>query len=266
MRLKIIKLTQDNRPNFSKAIEALEKEASYPYGADDSFKISHGANYFSFFDRLGELHYFVMLVDNEVIGVGSGIIRRPGNGIKPFWYLSDLKVKPGFRGYDFSYKLFLRHLPLHYLCCPRGFTIGMRKAKGNVPAIQKIMTRIPLLRLDTSQSLFIYSFSFDEITKILPMLSETFGRIGFLSLAGVKDLILQSTQKPLNILHIQYGPFAEYRISVPQKDYVHMLAAKVGSLLEQKLTANGFLPNAEATILSHRMTHFPWEYILTSDL
>lgn len=266
MRLKILKLTHANRQQFAKDLEALENEASYPYQNEDSFKISHGSNYFAFFDRLGELHYFVLLVDEEVVGVGCGIIRRPENGLRPFWYLSDLKIKPAFRGRNFSIQLFLRLLPLHYLRCPRGFAIGMRKGKGHIPAIQKIMTRIPLLHIDVSQTLFIYSFSFAEITAILPLLSASFGRIGFLSLTGIKDLILQSNRQPLPILHVQFGPFAEYQIEAPQKDYVHMLAARAGSQLEQELTARGLIPSAEATLLSHRMGAFPWEYLLTSDL
>lgn len=65
----------EERARFQPSIAVLEKVAAYPLG-NDFFQIDHGVDYFAFFDRLGQVNYYVVLDGNR--GCRSG-----GLGVTP---------------------------------------------------------------------------------------------------------------------------------------------------------------------------------------
>src|SRR5690349_2320433 len=100
--MKVVKITRDRRELYRDRIVRLESEARYPLGAD-FFGIDHGEDYFAFFDRLGDVHYYAAVDGDRVAAVATGIVRRVP---QKTWYLCDLKVTPDYRK---------RHIPLRML-------------------------------------------------------------------------------------------------------------------------------------------------------
>ena len=101
-------LTPADRPQFQAGIASLEQNAIYPLG-QDFFQIDHGTDYFAFFDRLGDVHYYIALEGQQVVAVGAGILRQvtdqQGQSPQLAWYLCDLKVHPQYQGQLLSLRL-----------------------------------------------------------------------------------------------------------------------------------------------------------------
>jgi len=68
-------ITAEERQHFQAGIGAIEQIARYPLG-DDFFQIDHGQDYFAFFDRLGQVSYYIALIDEIVVAVGAGVLRQ----------------------------------------------------------------------------------------------------------------------------------------------------------------------------------------------
>ena len=72
--LDIRELRNEEWKVFESRIADLEKGTSYPLG-EDRFEIDHGADYFAFFTRLGQLRYYVVLDGDRVVAVAAAILR-----------------------------------------------------------------------------------------------------------------------------------------------------------------------------------------------
>lgn len=85
---------KEERSSFSKKLQDMEGEFSYPLG-NKTFYIKHGFNtkqydYFSYFEQLGLPYFYVIEKDNKVIGCLCFILRNIEN--KKVWYICDLKI------------------------------------------------------------------------------------------------------------------------------------------------------------------------------
>jgi hypothetical protein len=87
----------------------------------------------------------------------------------------------------------------------------------------------------------------------------------FLSLKGKKDLILKRNGASMNLLHSQGEQFLEGHGIGPMPDHDHMYCALKGSSWD-RLLAEVVSPQASASLISHRMSHVDWDFILTSDI
>ncbi len=99
-----------------------------------------------------------------------------------------------------------------------------------------------------------------------PILGVARGRLSYLSHAARKDLILKSTQAPLPLLHVQFGPCAELGYDHPQAGFTHMFCAVESDPLNVELKQLGYQLSAVATLLHYNLRNFDWSFILTSDL
>jgi hypothetical protein len=260
--MKIIEIKIKDREYFQERIEALEKIAEYPLG-NDFFKISHGSDYFNFFDRLGDTHYFVCLVDAKVVAVACGIIRYLE---KPIFYLCDLKVHPDYRGKHLPLKILFKAAFLYYLKCPRGYAISMDHQNQKENRVAKLLKKFWILPFNVSTQILIYSFSFEQVTAVQSLIEKHKGNISFLSLKGIKDLVLKSTQMPMPILHIQYGKNAAQGRIEPLENHVHMLALSKTDQLVSELSQINIFPNSTATLISHNAKNYNWDFVQTSDI
>lgn len=263
MKPRFVKITPKLRAEFGPRIAELEKSASYPLG-NDRFRIDHGADYFAFFDRLGDLHYYTAVVGDRVVAVGAGIVRsRP----ERMWYLCDLKVHPDFRG---------RHLPLrmlshaflpNYLRCRRGYAISMNTTRPDgTPApnrIAKMLGRFRWAPIAKGPLLWVYSLGAEAMRSAAPVLERRRGPLSYLSLGGVKDLVLESTGAPMPLLHVQFGPCAAPGAPEPKDGHTHMFCVPDGDPLAAELDVR---PDASATIVHHRLPDLDWSFVLTSDV
>ncbi len=254
---------------FQDRIADLGKGTSYPLGGD-RFEIDHGKNYFAFFTRLGKLHYYVVLDGEKVIAVAAAILRQiqPIGSEKPkkVWYLCDLKVRPESRGQYIPFKMFVCAFPKHYLLCPRGYAISMDTGIGRKNLVALMLTRFPLVPISIATKLGIVSLDCERMRSVEPVLREYLGSVSYLSLEGKKDIILESTQSPMPLLHVQFGHCAQQGYPEPLDGYTHMLCAPIDDPLLKALSYQAIYPSATATVIHHRMEDWDWRFILTSDI
>lgn len=260
--VRVFAVPREERGLWSGPIAELERIARYPLG-EDTFQLDHGADYFRFFDRLGELSYYVAVDEGEVVAVGCAMLRTLafGKETKRAWYVADLKVRPDRRGQHLPLRMFASAFPTEYPRCPRGYGISMN-APGRPNRVLRIARRTPLIPIDAATTLHLWSLDAAQMRRCLPVIREHRGETGFLSLAGVKDIVLASTGRPMPLWHVQFGPMAESVRAEPVEEGVHMLCAPEGDPLAVALGA----PSATATVIAHRMEGYEWRNVLTSEI
>jgi len=95
-------------PDLVKAIDSFEKEFSYPLGAANRFRISHGETYSVFFQSIGESQSLIVEHDGIVCGAIGAALRTiftPHGGTIKAAYIGDFKVSEKVRSSGVAYRL-----------------------------------------------------------------------------------------------------------------------------------------------------------------
>ena len=264
--MALIYISDKNWKKYEHDIAAIEATSEYRLG-QDRFTIDHGVDYLEFFKRLGTVRFAGWIEKNQVLAIAAGVLRKVpiGERNSMAWYMCALKVHPQQRGKHLPLRLLTRALPLNYLRCSRGYAVSM-DTEGTKNRVAKLLAQFRWLRFANEGRLFIWSLNAQDMTKALPVLTRHRGPVSFLSLAGIKDIVLKSTGQPMQLLHAQFGP-----LGVAGRDSIlggatHMFCAPANDPLILDLDAEGLNPSASATIISHRMHGTDWRWILTSDI
>jgi hypothetical protein len=263
MKIEIVTVDEKSKIIFGKAIQELESYANYPFG-DDFFKIDHGINYFYFFERLGEVSFRVALSQGKVVACAAGVLRtlKINEKLIKTWYLCDLKVHPDFFGRRIPSKMFRANLVGSYLKCGRAYAISMIPANGENRVV-RLLKKFSYLPFKQSTIINFYNLQYPQLLQFIE--KNKLGPQSFLSLSAKKDLIMKSTGKAMKLLHYQHGEFADSHCVGPLPDHFHMYCSAVGSNLDNLLSKD-FKPDASASVISHRMANFDWDFILSSDI
>ncbi len=268
-RIRVIELTEKNWADYQDRVVALEKGISYPLGSD-RFELHHGEDYFAFFKRLGKVRYYAALDGERVVAVGCGIIRHvpltDGKRPKKMWYACDVKVHRDYRRTRIPTKMFIKAFPLNYLRCPRGYGISMNPGDGSPNRAVKVFKQLPFIPIHADHVIGLVSLDAEAMRRVHPILESHRGPVTYLSLGGIKDIILESTGQPLPLLHAQFGPCAQTGHPEPIEGNTHMFCAPLGDPLLVELATQGIEPSSTATIVEHRMQPCDWRFILTSDI
>lgn len=265
--MSLVRLDHSNWSAYKADIDSIEAGSEYPLG-NDFFKISHGANYLSFFERLGDVYYYGWFENRKVVAVAAGILRNLViDGVhKRAWYLCDLKVHPGHRGRHIPLRLLSRAFPLNYLRCPRGYAISMNPTDGVRNRTTNLLARFRWLRFRPNEKLLIWSLDRLGIERAIPIIQKHRGQASFLSLSGIKDIVLRSTDKPMPLLHVQFGPMGSKGTLETKEGVTYMFCSPELDSLSSDIQTAGLKPSASATIISHRMKTIDWNWVLTSEI
>ena len=263
--MRFLRIERADLPRWHAQLEKLEQRSVYPLG-NDAFRISHGADYFAFFERLGVVRYYAWEDEGELVAVGCGTLRRAPRA----WYMADLKVHPAYRDRHLPIGMLRRAFFQNWLRCGVGYGVAMNPPDGRVPPAVRLLAHfkwIPSSMIATTQ-LDIYSADFDGMRKALPIVKVGRPHAPHLtSLAGKKDLILESTKQPLALLHLRYGDLIDERtFREPQRGNTHMWCVPRESAWTAPLQQAGFAPAASATIVHHRMRGMDWSMLDTSEI
>jgi hypothetical protein len=266
---RFLRITRDNLPRWQADLEALEQCSVYPLG-EDAFRISHGAHYLAFFERMGKVAYYGLEDPAGLVAVGCGVLRPAGGpGLPRRWYVADLKVRPDARGRHLPVMLLRRAFLQNYLRCRRGYAVAMNPADGRVPPAVRTFAWfkwLPMWMLASFQ-LDIFSADSDGLGAVWPLLVQHKGAAHLVSCSGLKELRLESTGRPLPLLHVRHGkPVDKLVFSRPQPGHTHMWCVPREAPLALALRQAGMLPTASATVVHHRMGAMDWSALDTSEI
>ncbi|MBX3167352.1 MAG: N-acetyltransferase [Candidatus Eremiobacteraeota bacterium] len=88
-------LRQPPPAELGRALVEFEEQFTYPLGANDSFSISHGPEYVTFFQAIGEAVVLVVEEEGRVLGTLAAVLRPlriPQGQVHRVAYLADLKM------------------------------------------------------------------------------------------------------------------------------------------------------------------------------
>ncbi len=267
--MRFHRIANQERHLYQPGIVAIEQTATYPLG-DDFFQIDHGSDYFAFFDRLGKVNYYAMCDSENITAVGAGVLRQipyqQGFSKKKAWYLCDLKVHPNYQKRHLSLRILSQAIYDGISECASGYLISMNPGDGSTNRLVQILERYSLVKFTASSQLGIYSLDAETMLFIAPLIKEYQGDISYLSLQGIKDLRLLSTNNILPLAHVQWGANAHKGMSEVIPGYTHMFCIPSSDEFARILAQKAIFPNATASIVSHGMDNSDWRFILTSDI
>lgn len=278
-KYNFIEINKDHLQSYNPNLKLFEQKMSqkYPLG-NDSFSIDHGEDYFAFFKRLGEVQYMIIQNSSElIVGTACSILRtyptpnqdnKQGESIA-FWYLCDLKIDKDHRGKKLTSKLFMQMLSKFMSKSYHGYLISMDPASKQIVHIMNGIEKFLPNKLCT-KTLWIYSVTVNTMIKIESYFVNAFNHISYLSLIGMKDLILTSTNKPIQLYHLQHGTFAatnntKQLLELPDNATI-MFCFPDNSPLQTIVQEFDIKTDISATIISLSMDFFDWHDILTSDI
>lgn len=242
----------------------------YPLG-NDYFTIDRGNNYYSFYDRLGEINFGLCLYNNNIVATCCGIKRYIymncySKQLSNVWYICDLKVDKYHRGKWLPYKI-LKKLGPKIGFSGKIYGVTMNSSK-NDNKVLKLIKKIPLLNMKSGGILYIYSLDYKTMKIAEKIIKKYRGYLSYTSLRGIKDLILDSTNKPMDILHVNWlhNENINNEFSQPKREYTHMFCCHENDPMYYELLINNITTNITATIVHSNMDNSDWSFILTSDI
>lgn len=262
--MEFFKLDHSIYSSLSKRMLNFDNIFTYPLGKE-TFKISHGENYFSFFERLGELRFTGFEDSGEVAIVAASVLRTINH--QKVWYLCDLKAHPDYRNRKLTTKLVYRNFIPQFLKSRKCYAISMDKpGEGN--RTLNILKNVKFNFFKSAGKLLIYSLTKEQLDDAFLLIVKFKGKVGSVSLKGIKDIVLQSTQSPMRLNHLVFNTEngISYYDEKLKKDDIFMFCTKEGSTLNNELNSIGIKASSTATIIHHGMENWDWEFINTSEI
>jgi hypothetical protein len=248
------RLANDEFAFYGRRVAEYEREVTYPLGAD-RFSIDHGADYFSFFRRLrgrpecaDDLRYYVVEDGGRLRGVLAAVRRvfPSASGPRASWYVCDLKAIQNARGV--MSPLLRCSRDDAFVAEPSAYAISMNRQDGSNPLVDIAQRFAGTWRFETRR-LVVFSLDFAAVARARSVLADRFGAISFLSLRGVKDIVLASSGEAMPLYHLQHGPLAERGRPDAAPNAMHMFCLCETDRAVPSLAALDIAPTASATVL-----------------
>lgn len=257
--IQIQSIDFDNRDKYNQALLDFETLFKYPFGVDH-FQIDHGKNYFKFFDFLGEPYFFVATENNEIRAICVAVLKSTNvPNYQKVWYLCDLKVHPDYQGQSIAQKI------LHYSftrcsqISKKVYGVSMNADSGFNKMIN-FAQRFSYLGIKFQQTLEFYLL--DREKKEAKKFIES-NENKFISLTGIKDLVLESSGKPLRFVHY-VGSFQPLATKWDHK-MKFMICCSQNSKLSSNFKNQKIYPVTTASVLANFEVNC-WDFIKSCDI
>lgn len=142
----------------------------------------------------------------------------------------------------------------------------MNPSGGRENRVVRLLNRMKVVPLKHAAELVLFSLSAAQMTEVAPLVRQHRGALSYLSLAGVKDVVLASTGEAMPLLHAQFGPCAAPGQPEVQDGAVHMFCSPRGDALTDALLARGVPEDASAAVVEHGMRDADFRFVLTSGI
>ncbi|AYV78563.1 MAG: hypothetical protein Edafosvirus18_12 [Edafosvirus sp.] len=269
---------KNNMVMYHNKIQDFEKKMShkYPLG-NDFFTINHGKNYYKFFERMGDLNMQICTDKNDnVIATGCHILRNINNNKKVWtkvWYICDLKVDEKYRGNRISLKMLINTFVPSIIKSDKcyGITMNDGNKENKIVKLAKKINYGPI-KFKSGGQIYIYSLNYNQMIIAQPIIERYMGPLYYISLLGIKDLVLESNKKPMKLLHVNYNGIANFKKNRnaytfrPLRGYTHMFCCHENSPLFKQLTKNNIITDISATIIHYNMDNCDWKFLQTSEI
>lgn len=256
MTILVREIAESERRAVGVELARLDAAARYPLGAD-FFHIDHGADYFAFFARLAAvdatrpMRTWIARDDRgELVGTITAVERVLPSGRRAL-YVGDLKVAATSSGRHVGLRLSRAFASATIALGANAYAVSMDPADGDNRVVS-MLTRDGVVQAVARLELF--SLDAAGARRAADGLRAFDPRLAWSSLAGIKDIVLDSTRRPLALLHAEFGPHGTIQGSVitpePRDGATHMVCARATSELATRTRALGFEPSATATLLA----------------
>ena len=268
MAFSIIKVEREDRPIYQEGLRRLEKEIRYPLGSD-FFYIDHGDDYFRFFDRLGELSFYIGLNEDKVVACAGASLRtlpQSDGSLITTWYLCDLKVSPHFRGEGFLDQVLNLALADCYEVCPKAYAISMNEPGSKGSRITRWIKRKTKMPFEEGPALLFFNLEEKDMIQSQEIVEKALGPISFLDVSNEKDILVGPEGHSMALLHVQHGRKENLGLRNPKQGSLHMLCLPEKDPLALELISMGHGVSAEATVLQLSIQNVNWRQILTNEI
>ncbi len=114
----------------------------------------------------------------------------------------------------------------------------------------------------------IYSLAPARLAAVEPLLARHRGPLALVSLRGTKDLVLESTGRPMPLVHVQFDGKTDEgeRLAALPPESTCMFCVPGQDALSRALREHGLAPSAGAAIVAHGLEHVDWRFVVTSEI
>lgn len=263
MKLRMIKRGEDF-DKYSPLMQKFESQFDYPLG-DQRFSLRHGNeiyNYFDFFRRLGNVNFFIVEDNNEVVGAGCAILKNVIEGEEEVkhWYLADFKLTPEYRKKGILKKLTIKYFLSHYFKSNKMIALNMSPMKDN-GLIKRVKGIFSWFNVRTDPFMFYEWNKADFCSKIM---NNPYIRSNYMLFTnnGLKDIIIEGKSIPLyHLVRRDYGltnytyhvfDIKDESTSDIPENALFMLGTVNPDIIKD-LESNGLHPTLETTFISHKI-------------
>ncbi len=273
---KPILITKNKIANYNDKLKKFEKKMSnfYKLNEKEYFRLDHGLIYSKFFDRMGKLYMNICFNNKkEIIATGSGILRNINN--EKIWYICDLKIDKQYRGKWIPFKMLMNSLHLSKYS-KKAYGITMNEPSNKVLKLAKNI-KTSFGQFQSAGNLLIYLVDSKIMHIANEIISKHKGPLFYISLRGIKDIILKSTDKPIELYHVnlfknrnnaQYENYQIYHDIIDNGISKYMFCFHENDPINDILKNNNITTDITANILQHNMDLKPteWDFIQTSEI
>ncbi len=240
----------------------------FPFG-QDRFRMQLGSRPLAHLEHLGTPYHYTVEDQQRLLAIASISLRKLPRSAQArpqkVWYCARIKIHPDADRVAVAVQLGLKALPRRYLQCRQGYGITVCRPDRPAGRVQGLFAKLPFLPVGRGPRLQVFGLDAAAMRAFEPRLRRLRGSLEYLSLAGRKDLVLESSGQPAPLLHAQFGPCAVPGRAEPREGFLHLFCAPEQDPLAEAARDAGHAPLVEAELFHHRMSGWDWSFVLSSD-